>query len=380
MLQTFLASLVLLAPLQVDPAKPVEPPEPAPVLQVGQPAPEIVLAGTDRWLAAEKSPSGGVVRKESSGSGSVGQDELEKRLAAIKGDPSLAALHGSVVVVHRSALADEPRWKALIELVDANRDRGCVLVSLTDDADAQRAAERLKNEGMPSPVGVVAAESTSVFARPEVAVVGRSGELVALSAKLDEVSAAFARALDRPTSLAIERPLAPSLLPALGEYWNGRWWAARDAAEKALAKAEKGATDDERRAAEDARYLAKQIDGQAKELVAEAARARADGAVEALVDLDLVLQRGFKGDVAKTAAEHLKSFVAQSLLAMRILDYRKYLDLVEKRPLLFPRREDGAGKKLAKELESFLKQSSNDATSQQRARGLVKRFRERHGG
>lgn len=350
---------------------------PAPVWQVGQPAPAFQV---DRWNGS--APKDGKTERSSTTSSSGGgaeQDVLLKRMQSIDGQPSLEHLHGLVLVVHRTPSSNAQRWNALVELVDANRDRGAAIVSFVEEADAQFVQDRLKGEGLPCPVGVLGAESKSIWARDEVAVVGRSGELLCSSTKLDDVAKAFEAALDCCSAERVERPLAPALLPALADYFESRYAKARDGAEALLKKAESGKTDDAARVAADAKYLLQRIDGQEKELVAACAKALADGDVERLVDLDLVLSKGCKGDVAKAASEPLRKVQAQSLLANRVIDYRKYLGLVEKRPLLFPRRDDAAGRKLVKELESFLKQTANDAVSQQRARGLVQRYKARHG-
>ncbi|MBK7875025.1 MAG: hypothetical protein IPJ77_04615 [Planctomycetes bacterium] len=350
---------------------------PAPVWQVGQPAPAFQV---DRWAGA--APKDGKTEKSSSTSSSGGgaePDVLLQRIQKLNGEPTLDALHGLVLIVHRTPSSNSARWNALVELVDANRDRNAAIVSFVEESDAQFVQDRLKGEELPCPVGVLGPESKSIWAHDEIAVVGRTGELVCSSTKLDEVAKAFEKALDCCSAERIERPLAPALLPAMADYFESRYAKARDGAESVLKKSESGKLDDAARVAADAKHLLARIDAQEKELVAACAKALAEGNVERLVDLDLVLSKGCKGDVAKAASEQLKKIQAQSLLANRVIDYRKYLGLVDKRPLLFPRRDDGAAKKLVKELESFLKQTANDATSQQRARGLIQRYKARHG-
>lgn len=349
-----------------------------PVWQVGQPAPAFEV---DRWASHAKQDGTTERRSSSSSSGGAAEaDRLVQRMQSMQGEPTLAKLHGLVLVVHRTKTADAARWNALIELVDANRDRGMAIVSFTAEEDAQYVQDRLKGEELPCPVGVLGPESKSLWAREEIAVVGRTGELLCSTTKLEEVAKVLERALGCCSAERVERPLASVLLPAMEDYFESRYAKARDSAGAIAKKAEAGKLDDTARVAEDARYLLQRIDAQERELVAACAKALADGDVERLVDLDLVLAKGCKGDVAKTASEALKKIQAQSLLVNRVIDYRKYLGLVEKRPLLFPRRDDTAGKKLVKELEAFLKQTANDAVSQQRARGLVQRWRARHGG
>ncbi|MBI5362671.1 MAG: hypothetical protein HZA53_05795 [Planctomycetes bacterium] len=347
------------------------------VWQVGQPAPEFDV---EHW-ASGSTKDGKTERRSSSSSsgGGAEQDALASRMQSMQGDPTLEKLHGLVLVVHRTPSSNAQRWNALVELVDANRDRHAAIVSFAAEEDAQPVQDRLKNEDLPCPVGVLGLESKSIWARDEIAVVGRTGELLCCSTKLDEVAKAFEKALGCCSAERIEHPLAPALLPALADYFGSRYAKARDSAEAMAKKAEAGKIEDAVRVAADAKYLLARIDGQEKELVAACAKALADGSVERLVDLDLVLSKGCKGDVARAASDALKKIQAQSLLVNRVVDYRKYLGLVEQRPLLFPRRDDAAGKKLVKELESFLKQTSNDAASQQRARGLIQRYRARHG-
>jgi len=380
MQQLLLTALLLLQ----DPTPPVVPPPQEPVaaapapdpilgLIPGQPAPEF---RADSWHLTNDPNK---VVKKVSGSGLSGMPDLDESLAELKGDPTLAKLRGRVLLVHRTALADGIRWNRAVELVEANRDRGAALVSFVPAADAPGAVERLKNEELDGPVGILGPESKSPYARDEFALLGRSGELIALSAKFEDIEAAFAKALERPTALALERTLAAALKPALDDYWSGRFHAAREQAERLAKKHEKAATDEERQLRADAQYLATRVEALERELAAKVADARAGSSIERLVDLDLVLARGFKGASAKAAEEALKQFVAQSLTSMRMYDYRKYLELVEKRPLYFPRRDDGAGKALVKKLEGFLKTSSNDAAAQQRARSLIERYRKRHG-
>lgn len=375
-----LAALPAKAPVLPAPAPGQDAPAevaPTPVWQVGQPAPAFQV---DRWGAAP--PKEGKTEhnsSSSSGGGGVEQDPLAKRMQSLQGEPALEKLHELVLVVHRTPSSNAPRWSALVELVEANRDRGAAIVSFTAEADLQSVQDRLKGEELPCPVGVLGPESKSIWARDEVAVVGRSGELLCSSAKLEDVAKAFEKALECFPAEPIERPLAPALLPVMTDYFEGRYAKARAGAEAASKKAEGGKVDDATRLAADAKYLLQRVDAQEKELVAACAKELADGNVERLVDLDLVLSKGCKGDIARAASEQLKKIQAQSLLANRVIDYRKYLGLVEKRPLCFPRRDDAAGKKLVKDLESFLKQTANDAVSQQRARGLVQRFKARHG-
>lgn len=350
---------------------------PAPVWMLGEPAPAFQV---DHW--AGTAPKDGKTEKSSSSSNSGGggeQDVLLQRMQRLQGEPTLEQLHGLVLVVHRTPSSNAARWNALVELVDANRDRNLALVSFVAEDDAQFVQDRLKGEDLACPVGVLGPESKSIWARDEIAVVGRTGELLCASTKLEDVLKAVEKALDCCSAVRLERPLAPALLPAMADYFESRYAKARDGAEAVLKKAEAGKLDDAARVAADAKHLLARIDAQEKELVAASQKALADGQVERLVDLDLVLSKGCKGDVAKAASELLKKIQAQSLLANRVIDYRKYLGLVDKRPLLFPRRDDGAAKKLVKDLESFLKQTANDAVSQQRARGLVQRYHARHG-
>lgn len=347
-------------------------PTPA-LLVVGQRAPDVF---PDRWQVKKK--NGVVVKNTSANGGLAGMGDLEQMLASMQGDPSLDKLHGATVIVHRTPLANAARWKQVLDLAEANRDRGALAIAIVAEEDATAATQRLENEGLAWPVGVVGPDPISPYARDEFALIGPSGELVALTTRFEDIEAVFDDVLARPSTLPLERVLAVPVAPLLADYWTGRYAVARDAADRLAKKLERGTSEDDKRAAADAAYLVDRIDAQQKELVAEAAKARADAAIERLVDLDEIFSRGFRGPVSRTAADALKLLVAQSLMSVRMYDWQKFRELTAKRPLYFPRRDDATARKLVKQLEAFVKSSSNDAAAQQRSRALIERFRQRH--
>lgn len=340
-----------------------EPPRP---LVVGQPAPEFALESWER-------PPGEVRR--TSGSGSVALDPAEVTLGQMRSAPTLAGLGGLVCVVQRYG---RPAQGPALELVEANRDSGALLLFLASEEERVAAHELLAHEGLPVLIGILAPGTTSPYARAETLVIGRSGELVSMGSAPRELEKAVFAALARPAGLALERALDASLESVLELYWSGRYTQAR----KELARRLEALTKSGNAASplgDDVRYLAERIDDLEQALLTEVDEARAASEIERLVDLDLVLARGFEGASARRAEDGIKALVASSLHATRLYDYKKLLELLEKRPPYFPRREDGGGRALAKKLESFLRSTANDARAQQHARALLQRFQARHG-
>lgn len=332
---------------------------------IGQPAPAFGIETWDR--------PAGEVRNVSSG-GRVAPDPAAAVLGKLRGTIELADLAGLVCLVQTTA---GPARKTAHALAEANRDRGTLLVLLGTEVELPELRTQLERESTPGLVGVLEATTSSPYARGATAVIGRSGELVAVSAVPKELEQAVLEALARPAALPLERPLDASLAPALEAYWTGRYGEARKHATRARERARKGGTAAALQA--DAEHLLARVDELETALLARADRALADSDVETLVELDLVLARGFEGASAKRADEGLRSLLAFSLHAVRLHDYRKLLELLEDRPTYFPRSDEDGGRGLAKKLVSFLRSTSNDALAQQRARGLLERYRSRFG-
>jgi len=333
---------------------------------LGQPAPAF---GVERW----DRPAGEVRNSTKSGSGAP--DPAVAMLGKLRGTIELADLAGLVCLVQTAA---GPARETARLLAEANRDRGTLLVLLGTEVELPELRTLLERESTPGLLGVLEATTNSPYARGATAVIGRSGELVTVSAVPKELEKAVLEALGRPAALPLERPLDTSLAPALEAYWTGRYSEARKQATRALERARKGGAADAGLQA-DAEHLLARVDELETALLARADRALADSDIEALVELDLVLARGFEGASAKRADEGLRSLLAFSLHAMRLHDYRKLLELLEKRPTYFPRSDEDGGRSLAKKLVSFLRSTSNDALAQQRARGLLERYRRRFG-
>jgi len=331
---------------------------------LGQPAPAF---GIERW----DRPAGEV--RNSSRTGSFAPDPAVAVLGKLGSTPALADLAGLVVLVQTTAA---PARDTAYALAEANRDRGTLLVWLGTEAELPELRDRLAHESMPGLVGVLELTTDSPYARGATAVIGRSGELVAVSAVPKELEKAVLEALARPAALPLERPLDASLAPALAAYWTGRYAEARKQATRTLEKAQKSGAS---ALQEDAGHLLERLDELERTLLARVDRALSASDVEALVELDLVLARGFEGASAKRADEAIRTLLAHSLHAIRLHDCRKLQELLEDRPTYFPRSDEDGGRNLAKKLVSFLRSTSNDALSQQRARGLLERYRRRFG-
>jgi len=299
-----------------------------------------------------------------------------------RGAPSLEALHGSVVVISVvDSHAPEMVAKGLPMLRDlatAASDREFGLVLLCEASDVDGAQRAIDYAGPIGAFGHPRAEASALYsdraARGAHAtfVVGRSGELIWMG---DVVGAAkdFAAAVDaafaRRAAPRIDRTLSPTLEPALAEYWSGRFEKAR----ALFARAAKAAKDDVR-VLEDAKLALARIDAHEADVTARVRSAAATDNVEALVELEAILEAGFEAPTRRIATEELKRIDNRTLMAGRTTDARKWRELAAQRPLFFPARADSEGKRYAKDLQAFLKATVNQTPAVHAARALLDRF------
>lgn len=353
--------LALLVSLPLSLQEPVGRPasRPPPALVIGQPMPVI---GFERWIVAPKKGTG----LEVGSSSEIGGSQKFRGPA-----PRWSARHEAKLVFRAPVLE---RLPLLAELARASSDRELVLVGWTLAGDEERAKADVQRLGETVTLGVPKEGELGPLS-PELCVIGPSGELVwaGKAAEEKELLAAVSEALARPKAPTLDAPLVPELAGALADYWKGAWAKARTAAEKPLKKAAPG-TD---RLQGDAKRLLAAIDALEHALADEAQLALTKGQVHEAVEIEALLASGLPGPSARRVAEMLKDVASQSLQTGAIDDARKWLEIAAKRPLFFPERDDGGGERYARELEQFVKRSSNMHGPQQRALALVERWKQR---
>ncbi len=350
-----LLTLALLFPAQ-EPAAPATPA----AFTIGQPAPDLQI---DRWLVEPKPKTSS---SSSSGTGKRGEP-------LVSGSTQRwSNYHEAKIVFHAPLAGTLP---LLAELADAGSDRALSLVGWTIADDETKAREVLKRVGEGAWLGVPKSGSPLGPLTPELLVIGPNGELVWAGTGKDEKGfvAAVDEALARPRAKALGAPLAPELAPALTEYWKGAWAKARGAADT-LAK--KGGSD---ALVTDAKRIVAAVDELERDLGVAAQDAVGKMQLHELVEIEWLLGIGIPGPTQKRVSEMVKDIAGKSLQGGSADDARKWLEIAARRPLFFPARDESAGERYAKELEQFVKRSSNLTGPQQRALALLERWKQRKG-
>ena len=372
-----------------------KPPEQAagPSWRLGQPAPALEKC---TWLQGTTGSGPGTVVKKVGGDGSGGgggdmpfdPKDIEKLVTTI-GPPDIAALHGSVVVVHtfdsRDAEMIASGLRLLKEVVDATADRHVKLVGLVASDDGESAKHALEYVGLPTPLGAIGIERRyfdPLQHGPRAAfVIGRGGELLwkgDLLADSKGFCAALKTAVERHGAPALDHALAPDLDAVLADYWAGRFAKARDAAKKVGAKSARTEGDEAKLVAGDANYIAGVIDEHERDLAQRCKQAAAAQSIDALVDLEAVLQLGFTKPAADAATDALDEIAKKTIHAGAAKDARDWRELERDRPLFFPARNDADGKKFARKVEAFLRATPNSTPPTQRAKKLLSQFQQLH--
>ncbi len=208
-------------------------------------------------------------------------------------------------------------------------------------------------------------------------VVGRDGTIVWRgnhTVKDKEFLKAVGRALAVNEAPPIGKVLSPALDSAVARYAESRFFQSRTAAQKVLDKHASKSSESSAKIARDAAFLIERIDAYSAELLEEMAAARESGSALAFVEAARRLTIGFSKSIsARKVRELEKQALADRQFAARIKVAREWLELAEKRPVLFPARADRASKTFAKKLGKFVKQNKGSAPAQE-AQKLLERF------
>jgi len=292
--------------------------------------------------------------------------------------PTLKALDGLVLIVHHTSTAEVERWSSLIDLAEANYDRGALLVSVATDEEKELVAARHHSADSLGIVVGLAQSPESPYSGATISVVGRNGELVARTLDMEALGTAVEQAMQRPRAGRLDRALAPEFDPALRDYWNGRFSKARDQARRILGKHERAADPAGTRLREDAAHLIEVVDQLEQRLLE-----RVRGCIEhkSVVELFVsapVLAHGFDGPQARIGMSErarLRHDPKFSDVANGLEEEAKLLDA---RPLYFPRRCEPKHEAYAKRLAALVKDPPPlDGDGKESARALLARYRAR---
>lgn len=325
---------------------------------VGQPAPDLQI---ERWVVEPKPKTSS---SSSSGTGKRGE-------AVVTGSMQRWSTHHEAKIVFHAPLA--ATMPLLAELAEAGADRALSAVGWTIADDEAKAKEELKRLGEGAWLGVPKSGGPLGPLAPELLVLGPNGELVWAGGAKDEkaFTAAVDEALARPKAKPLGAPLAPEFAAALTEYWKGAWGKARSAADKLVKKGGSEAL------VADGKRIVAAVDELERDLGVAAQDAAGKTQMHELVEIEWLLGTGLPGPTQKRVSEMVKEISGKSLQGGSADDARKWLEIADRRPLFFPARNDAAGERYAKELEQFVKRSSNLTGPQQRAVGLLERWKQR---
>jgi len=210
-----------------------------------------------------------------------------------------------------------------------------------------------------------------------VYVVGRAGTIVwrgNQTVKEKEFLKAVGDALAVKATPPIEKALAPALGKALAKYHLNRFSESRTAARKVLDKHRSKSTAASEEIARDAALLIERIDAFSAELLKRSEEALESQSALIFVETAETLSAGYaKSDAARTVRDLEKRALKDRRFAAKIKVARQWLGLLEKRPLLFPARDDKASRAFARKLEKFVKQNGGSVPAGE-AEKLLARF------
>ena len=291
-------------------------------------------------------------------------------------DKTLAERHGEIVLLYaKGGEREQEATELVVDLLLANADRGITAFALVASGDP-RPIEDLRSDRFELPIGVVEAGGSPYLpgageAAPLLTVVGRSGQIVWRGNPREdekELLAALHPALLAWPGLALEGGLDPALAKAVEAYFAGEWAKARKLAEKV----EKGAKTEA--VAQSAAAFRRRIDELESALLEEVRGTRGMFEDLKLLRLHRGLARGFPKSRACEEIETIIEGRSRTLLGgSAFFDAQKWIEMEEKRPVLFPRRKDAAGKKFAGKLGRLVK-NTNDTTLTRTIKGMLTEF------
>jgi hypothetical protein len=299
----------------------------------------------------------------------------------------LADWLGSVVIVH-AVFSWDTRQNGLPIVRDAfkaNRHRRLKAISLsagtvsTDSLEARR-----EKYGVEHLLAVTDVEGGSPYFVPGAGgfarawVIDPTGSIVWKGDPVGderEFLKALREALERYPAVPLERDASEAVLPAQALYCAGQWAEARKAAEKIERKL-RGKDPD---TADEALRTVERVDEQRAALSGELNALRqpfTDGGRGAL-RLLRAIERGFpKSDLAKRAEERLAALNNELVVPAILDDARRWVELEEDRPVLFPERKDKSGDHHARELERLLKRLTEGSSLRRLGMAQLDRYGE----
>ncbi|MFT7485605.1 MAG: hypothetical protein ACI9F9_001455 [Candidatus Paceibacteria bacterium] len=285
---------------------------------------------------------------------------------------TLQALRGDVVIIHTFAWNCSSCLRVGIPLAvaleGANLDRGLRVLSVTTPAETEETKRVLKQAelshavAMEAPLGsnnpYVDVEHNSIT---HMFVIGRNGNLVwhgDPSTKQDEFIEAVEQALNEAPGLHLDRTLHPELGRACADFYKGKWSNSRRTA-ALLAKKQKTGKGDTTLLA-DAEYLVDRIDVLTKFLVEDLSHALSErDGIRALQVNQLLEERLEKSSVAKQVKAIWAAAEKDADQGLFLERAELWLELMRKRPALFPVSAEKREKDYSKGLRKFLKKNAD---------------------
>lgn len=372
------------------PAGPVLP------LKIGRPAPDLGLVD---WLGDKKkmpSAIGDIVRVGGGGDLPDGlppiTEEIEQKIkdsikginkamkAARKQPGDLAQHHKKVVIVHVIDWSEPATSTDLIELVrdavKANEDREVAAIGIMQAGE--RSQTRAMQAGVSWPVALTdLRDGKSPYIEPgaqsRVFVIGRSGQLVWRGNPASDRTGFTDALTDAMNQLGVERlerDLGEDFDKALELYYGESLTKALSQAERLQASAKDG--DQQRADAEQLIVAAKATELAWLRAMRESGKRRRDFD-EYVRNIDALI-KACPRTSGKEAKAHEKATSRKSNYGLRLKDERRYQELLEDRPALFPAVKSKENDRFAKKVEKFLKGKRLTAEPERRAQDLLDRY------
>ncbi len=342
---------------------------------VGQPAPDI---NCKKWID---------ITVESKGTISASVSSQKPPAVSLKAR-KLFDLKDHVVIVHTFAFDDAVAKDKVLPLVRdlllANSDRKLAAVGIANKTELETARNEAKEIGLDYPIALEdmsRSDSPYVDLKAHAAcwafVVGRGGGLLwqgnpAVDDK--KFLAAVKDALDLYPVTRVERKMNDRLVKALAEYYAGRLAKAGSLAEDEM-KAGQKVLDMQR--VDDAKMLDNAVRETQNAWLGKLTEASTQKDAAGYAALERAAKVGFaKGDAQKDLDRLQNEAHKDGFFESRLLESRKYLNMLDERPVLFPARKETASEAFATKLEAFARASSNATDETRTAKSLADRYRQ----
>jgi hypothetical protein len=353
-------------------------PDPPPLLWkpvVGQPAPDV---NCKKWIDVMVEAKGTVTASVS----------MQKTTSVSLKARKLFDLKDHVVIVHTFAFDDasarEKELPLVHDLLLANADRKLAAIGIANKTELEAARAQAKEMGLDYPIALedlTKSDSPYVDLKAHAAcwafVVGRGGGLLWQgNPTVDEKGflAAVKSALDLYPVARVERRLNDRLVKALGDYYGGRLSRADAAAQDEL-KAGQKVLDMQR--VDDAKLLDKAVHDTQLAWLGKLTEASAQKDATTYAALERAAKIAFaKGDMQKDLDRLQNEAHKDGFFEARMLESRKYLSMLDDRPVLFPVRKESASDTFATKLEAFARATPNSTEETRTAKSLSDKYRE----